>query len=85
MKFTLVHYPPPKLPHSFSFVRRENSSAAPFQSKGTKIHVSDTKTKRLASSEYWDERYAEVRSAKQVHEWFRTFDDLEPFFGRHLS
>ena len=39
---------------------------------------------RLAHADYWDERYTEVGPDKQVHEWFRSFDDLRPFFERHL-
>ena len=35
---------------------------------------------RLAHSEYWDERYAEVGLDAQVHEWLRSFNDLMPFF-----
>ena len=46
--------------------------------------MSDAETKRLAFPEYWDERYAEVGSDEQVHEWFRSFGDLEPFLDRHL-
>ncbi|ETN45308.1 uncharacterized protein HMPREF1541_09139 [Cyphellophora europaea CBS 101466] len=46
--------------------------------------MSDAEVKRLAYSEYWNERYAEVGSDGQVHEWFRSFTDLEPFFTRHL-
>lgn len=40
--------------------------------------------KRLAHSDYWDERYAEVGPEEQVHEWFRSFNDLRPFFNQHL-
>ena len=39
---------------------------------------------RLAHPEYWDERYAEVSPDEQVHEWYRSFNDLMPFFDRHL-
>jgi len=46
--------------------------------------MSDAETKRLAHAEYWDGRYAEVGPDEQVHEWFRSFNDLEPFFARHL-
>ena len=44
-----------------------------------------TELKRLAHSEYWDERYARAGPDKQVHEWFRSFNDLMPLFDRHLS
>ncbi|OAP59320.1 hypothetical protein AYL99_06618 [Fonsecaea erecta] len=46
--------------------------------------MSEAELKRLARSEYWDERYAKVGPDEQVHEWFRTFNDLEPFLDRHL-
>lgn len=46
--------------------------------------MSDAETKRLAFPEYWDERYAGAGSDEQVHEWFRSFGDLELFFDRHL-
>ncbi|KAL8836219.1 MAG: hypothetical protein Q9170_002996 [Blastenia crenularia] len=46
--------------------------------------MSDAETKRLAHPEYWDDRYAEVGSGKVVHEWFRSFNDLELFFDRYL-
>jgi EEF1A lysine methyltransferase 4 len=46
--------------------------------------MEETEAKRLAHSEYWDERYAEVGPDKQVHEWFRSFSDLEPFLDRYL-
>lgn len=41
-------------------------------------------SKRLAHFEYWNERYAKVGLDGQVHEWLRSFDDLIPFFDRHL-
>lgn len=46
--------------------------------------MSVAETKRLAHIEYWDDRYAEEGSDKQVYEWFRSFNDIEPFFNRHL-
>lgn len=46
--------------------------------------MSELELKRLAHSEYWDERYANVGPDEQVHEWFRSFDDLVPMFERHL-
>ncbi|EXJ63135.1 hypothetical protein A1O7_03580 [Cladophialophora yegresii CBS 114405] len=48
------------------------------------MSMSEAKLKRLAHAEYWDERYAKVGPEEQVHEWFRSFDDLAPFFDRHL-
>ncbi|RMD41793.1 hypothetical protein DV735_g3301, partial [Chaetothyriales sp. CBS 134920] len=46
--------------------------------------MSEAELKRLAYAEYWDERYGQVGPDEQVHEWFRSFDDLGPFFDRHL-
>lgn len=46
--------------------------------------MSNAETKRLAYSEYWNHRYSEVGFDEQVHEWFRSFNDLESFFDRHL-
>jgi hypothetical protein len=46
--------------------------------------MSAAELERLAHSEYWDERYAKVGLDEQVHEWFRSFNDLVPFFERHL-
>lgn len=46
--------------------------------------MGDAEIERLAHVEYWNERYAEVGSDKQLHEWFRAFSDLEPFLTRHL-
>ncbi|RMZ90803.1 hypothetical protein DV736_g1964, partial [Chaetothyriales sp. CBS 134916] len=48
------------------------------------MSTSETELKRLAHSEYWDERYGKVGPDEQVHEWFRSFNDLAPFFDRHL-
>ena len=46
--------------------------------------MSEAESKRLAHSEYWDERYAEVGPDEQVHEWFRSFNDLESFLDHNL-
>ncbi|OCT54692.1 Methyltransferase type 11 [Cladophialophora carrionii] len=48
------------------------------------MSMSEAELKRLAHAEYWDERYAKVGPEEQVHEWFRSFKDLAPFFDRHL-
>jgi len=37
----------------------------------------------LTYAAYWDEHYSQPQSA-QTHEWYRSFDDLEPFFERNL-
>lgn len=46
--------------------------------------LTDAELKRLAHAEYWNERYAEVGEEEQAHEWFRSFDDLEPFLAQRL-
>ncbi|KAI1773278.1 S-adenosyl-L-methionine-dependent methyltransferase [Hypoxylon cercidicola] len=46
--------------------------------------MADEELKRLAHADYWDERYSGVGPDQQVHEWFRSFDDLEEFFDRNL-
>lgn len=46
--------------------------------------MADSEIKRLVLAEYWNERYATVDPDQQLHEWFRTFIELEPFFTRHL-
>lgn len=43
----------------------------------------DDENERLAHADYWDDRYAE-KEGDQLHEWFRSFQDLEEFFTRHL-
>src|ERR1700754_3318942 len=48
------------------------------------MSTSTAELKRIAHPEYWDERYASVGPGEQVHEWFRSFDDLKPFLDRHL-
>ncbi|KFA60282.1 hypothetical protein S40285_07396 [Stachybotrys chlorohalonatus IBT 40285] len=44
----------------------------------------DDENERLAHADYWDERYAQTGGDGQVHEWFRSFNDLSEFFARHL-
>lgn len=48
------------------------------------MSMSTAELKRLGHPDYWDERYAKVGPDEQVHEWFRSFKDLTPFFDRHL-
>ena len=43
----------------------------------------DDENERLAYADYWDSRYKE-KEGDQLHEWFRSFKDLEEFFTRHL-
>ncbi|KAH7035970.1 uncharacterized protein B0I36DRAFT_319463 [Microdochium trichocladiopsis] len=47
----------------------------------------DEENERLAHADYWDGRYAETQataSDQQLHEWFRSAQDLEDFFTKHL-
>jgi hypothetical protein len=44
----------------------------------------DSENERLAHADYWDDRYAQTQQGQQVHEWFRSFQDLDEFFSRHL-
>ena len=44
----------------------------------------DEENKRLAYADYWDDRYLETEGDGQLHEWFRSFKDLDEFFGRHF-
>ncbi len=53
--------------------------------------VKDEELKELAHSEYWDQRYALAKRETEdgsttitSFEWFRTFENLRPFFERHL-
>jgi len=45
---------------------------------------SSEEAQALGHSEFWDERYAKADSDKPTHEWFRAFNELEPFFKKHL-
>lgn len=46
--------------------------------------MADAEAERLAHADYWDERYNEAGPDNRLHEWFRSFGDLEPFFDKHL-
>ncbi|KAI0179903.1 S-adenosyl-L-methionine-dependent methyltransferase [Hypoxylon sp. FL1284] len=46
--------------------------------------MADEESKRLAHADYWDERYSGVQPDGRLHEWFRSFSDLEEFFDRNL-
>lgn len=46
--------------------------------------MSDSVLERLSHADYWDEQYSEVGPDEQLHEWFRSFDDLLPFFQQNL-
>ncbi|KFH47747.1 Endothelin-converting enzyme-like protein [Hapsidospora chrysogenum ATCC 11550] len=46
--------------------------------------MNDQEVERLARPEFWDERYSTVETEAPTHEWFRTFDDLLPFFEANL-
>lgn len=40
----------------------------------------------LSHADYWDGRYSESKSEAQpqLHEWFRGFNELQPFFQKNL-
>ncbi|KAK1461409.1 hypothetical protein CMEL01_14363 [Colletotrichum melonis] len=38
----------------------------------------------LATPEFWNRRYTKSDGSHPTHEWFRTFEALEPFFEKHL-
>lgn len=38
----------------------------------------------LSRADYWDGRYQESDGETAVHEWFRGFTQLEPFFQKNL-
>ncbi|KAI4864092.1 S-adenosyl-L-methionine-dependent methyltransferase [Hypoxylon rubiginosum] len=46
--------------------------------------MADEELRRLTHADYWDERYSKVGPDQQLHEWFRSFGDLEEFFDRNL-
>ena len=52
--------------------------------KASAMSANSAELERLAHPEYWNERYAEVGPDEQVHEWFRSFNDLKPFFDQHI-
>ncbi|KAI0393020.1 S-adenosyl-L-methionine-dependent methyltransferase [Xylariaceae sp. FL0594] len=45
---------------------------------------SDEELARLATPGYWDTRYNETKPGKQLHEWFRSFADIEDFLKLSL-
>jgi hypothetical protein len=53
--------------------------------------VKDDEPKELPLPQYWDERYASAKKENEdgiaaiaSFEWFRTFENLQPFFEKHL-
>ncbi|KAI3319360.1 S-adenosyl-L-methionine-dependent methyltransferase [Xylariaceae sp. AK1471] len=40
---------------------------------------SDKELEKLVHPAYWDSRYQETEPGQQLHEWFRSFSDLEEF------
>jgi EEF1A lysine methyltransferase 4 len=38
----------------------------------------------LSTQSFWDDRYATSNSDQPTHEWFRTFDSLQPFFVKQF-
>ncbi|KAK8233206.1 S-adenosyl-L-methionine-dependent methyltransferase [Phyllosticta capitalensis] len=45
--------------------------------------MNESEVEALAYAEFWDERYSKA-GEEPTHEWFRSFDALEPFFKKHL-
>ncbi|CEF86947.1 hypothetical protein FGSG_11344 [Fusarium graminearum PH-1] len=39
---------------------------------------------QLSNSEYWDSRYVNSNGDDPTHEWFRSFEHLQPFLGKNL-
>ena len=48
--------------------------------------ISDENGAALGHAEFWNKRYAQAKNDNKTptHEWFRTFESLEPFFEKHL-
>ena len=46
--------------------------------------TSQKEAKALGHPEYWDERYSRSDGEQPTHEWFKTYDDLQPFLEKHL-
>lgn len=41
--------------------------------------------RELATREYWDKYYAAAKKSNEKgHEWFRTYEQLKPFFAHNL-
>lgn len=40
--------------------------------------------RQLSHSEYWDSRYVVSDGENPTHEWFRSFQTLQPFFQKNL-
>ncbi|RYP20751.1 hypothetical protein DL767_009398 [Monosporascus sp. MG133] len=45
---------------------------------------SQEELRQLSRPEYWDEKYTDAAEDAQLHEWFRTFDELKPFLDKNL-
>ncbi|KAK0252093.1 hypothetical protein B0A54_07796 [Friedmanniomyces endolithicus] len=44
----------------------------------------EAETEALATPEYWDERYLRSDGGRPTHEWFKSYDQLQPFLTNHL-
>ncbi|KAI0137440.1 S-adenosyl-L-methionine-dependent methyltransferase [Xylariales sp. AK1849] len=42
--------------------------------------MADSESAQMRNAEYWDTRYQETEPDKQLHEWFRSYEQLEKFF-----
>ncbi|RYO79132.1 hypothetical protein DL763_009399 [Monosporascus cannonballus] len=40
--------------------------------------------RQLSHPKYWDGKYADTAEDAQLHEWFRTFDELKRFLDKNL-
>jgi hypothetical protein len=40
--------------------------------------------KALATPDFWNDRYKAAEDDKPTHEWFRSFEALQPFLSQHL-
>jgi len=47
--------------------------------------MADVKSEQeLAFPSFWDARYRDHNGDEPSHEWFKSFDSLQPFFNKHL-
>lgn len=42
--------------------------------------MNDEEVEKLVYPEFWDQRYIHSAGDEPTHEWYRTFEDLAPFF-----
>ncbi len=44
----------------------------------------EAEAEALATPEYWNERYSQSDGEHPTHEWFKSYDQLQPFLTNHL-